>query len=218
MARAMTFYSTTVGKKVVMAATGVLLVLFIVGHMLGNLQIFEGPERLNAYAHFLKSTGELLWGVRIVMLAAIILHILAAAQITIANWKARPIGYAMKKDVETGYAARTMIVSGPLILLYVIYHLMMFTFLQTPQGLSDTDVYGNVVKAFQQPGISAVYIVALLVLGFHLYHGIWSMLQTLGVNHPKYNRLRRIGACVLAVLIAAGYLSIPVSVLLGIVH
>ncbi len=218
MARAMTFYSTTVGKKVVMAATGVLLVLWIIGHMLGNLQIFMGAERLNAYAHFLKSTGELLWGVRIVMLAAIILHILAAVQITLANWKARPVGYAMKKDIETGYAARTMIVSGPLILLYVIYHLMMFTFLQTPQGLSDTDVYGNVVKAFQQPGISAVYIVAMLVLGFHLYHGIWSMLQTLGINHPKLNRLRRVAASVLAVLIAAGYISIPVSVLLGIVH
>ncbi|MGC8724586.1 MAG: succinate dehydrogenase cytochrome b subunit [Acidobacteriota bacterium] len=218
MARAMTFYSTTVGKKVVMAATGVLLVLFLIGHMLGNLQIFIGAERLNAYAHFLKSTGELLWGVRIVMLAAILLHILAAVQITLANWKARPVGYAMKKDIETGYAARTMIVSGPLILLYVIYHLMMFTFLQTPQGLSHTDVYGNVVKAFQQPGISAVYIVAMLVLGFHLYHGIWSMLQTLGINHPKLNRLRRIASAVLAILLAAGYISIPVSVLLGIVH
>jgi len=217
MARSMTFYRSTVGKKIVMAVTGAMLFLFLCGHLLGNLQIFIGPERLNAYAAFLKSTGELLWGVRIVMATALVLHILAAIQITIANWKARPVGYAVKVNLETGYAARTMIFSGPIIFLYIIYHLMMFTFLTTGPGFSHTDVYRNVVEAFKNPAISAVYIVAMLALGYHLFHGIWSMLQTLGINHPKYNRARKIVAAVVAVVLAAGYISIPVSVLLGIV-
>ena len=218
MARAISFYGTTVGKKVTMAVTGGILFLFLCGHMLGNLQIFMGPERINAYAAFLKSTGELLWAARLVLATALVLHILAAVQITLANWRARPQGYAVKKDVETGYAARTMIVSGPLIFLYVIYHLMMFTLLTTDRTYSYTDVYGNVVKAFQNPAISAVYILAMLVLGFHLFHGVWSMLQTLGINHPKLNRMRRVVSSTLAAIITAGYIAIPVSVLLGIVH
>ena len=218
MAEVGAFYRTAVGKKAVMAATGVVLVLFLVGHLLGNLQIFLGPERINRYAAFLKSTGELLWIVRGVMLLAVLLHIVTAALLVLANWRARPVGYAVKKDQETTYAARTMIVSGPLILLYVVYHLLMFTFLKTPPGLSETDVYSNVVQAFQVPLISGVYIVAMVALGFHLWHGLWSMLQSLGLSHPAYNRARKVVAAVVAVLIAAGYISIPVSVLLGIVH
>jgi succinate dehydrogenase / fumarate reductase cytochrome b subunit len=218
MAGMAAFYRTTVGKKAVMAATGVVLVLFLVGHLLGNLQIYLGPERINRYAAFLKSTGELLWIVRGVMLAAVLLHIVTAALLVVANWKARPVGYAVKKDIETSYAARTMVWSGPILLLYVVYHLLMFTFLKTPPGLSEADVYANVVRAFQNPFISAVYIVAMVALGFHLWHGLWSMLQTLGLSHPRYNRTREVAASVLAVLIAAGYISIPVSVLLGLVH
>ena len=217
MARSMTFYRSTVGKKIVMAVTGAMMFLWLVGHMLGNLQIFIGPERLNAYAAFLKSTGELLWGVRVVMAIALILHILAAVQITVANWKARPVGYSMKATLETSYAARTMVFSGPIIFLYLIYHLLMFTFLATGPGYSHTDVYRNVVEAFHNPVISGVYIVAMIALGFHLFHGLWSMLQTLGINHPKYNRLRKAAAAVIAIVLAAGFISIPVSVLLGIV-
>ncbi|HSB81971.1 MAG TPA: hypothetical protein VLM91_24590 [Candidatus Methylomirabilis sp.] len=112
-----------VGKKVVLAATGIVLFLFLVGHLLGNLLIFVGREQLNAYAAFLKRTGELLWAARLILLAALILHILASLQITLVNWRARPIDYVVKKDVETGYAARTMIISGPLVFLYVAYHL-----------------------------------------------------------------------------------------------
>jgi succinate dehydrogenase / fumarate reductase cytochrome b subunit len=212
------FYGTSVGKKAVMAATGVVLVLFLVGHLLGNMQIYLGPERINRYAAFLKSTGELLWIVRGVMLLAVLLHIVTAALLVVANWKARPVGYAVKKDIETSYAARTMVWSGPIILLYVIYHLLMFTLLKTPSGLVEGDVYANVVRAFSIPAVSAVYIVAMVALGFHLWHGLWSMLQTLGLSHPRYNRTREVAAAVLAVLIAAGYISIPVSVLTGLVH
>ncbi len=140
MSRATAFYRSLVGQKIIMAVTGIILYLFIVAHLLGNLQIFSGPEKLNDYAALLKKLGEVLWAERAVMLLALVLHLIAAVWVTIANWRARPISYFMRKDVETNYAARTMIISGPLILRYVIYQLMMFTFLTTGPGYSETDV------------------------------------------------------------------------------
>jgi succinate dehydrogenase / fumarate reductase, cytochrome b subunit len=217
MGRLTAFYSTLVGKKVIMAASGAILFLFVVGHLLGNLQIFEGPEKLNAYSAFLKKTGEILWAVRLVLLAALVLHVVASVQVSLANRRARPVAYAVKKSIETSYAARTMIWSGPLIFLYVVYHLAMFTFLVTGPGYSPTDVYRNEVLAFRVPAISAVYVVAILFLGLHLYHGIWSMLHTLGASNPRYRVLRRTVAPAVAIAITAGYIAIPVAVLAGLV-
>jgi succinate dehydrogenase / fumarate reductase, cytochrome b subunit len=198
-----------------MAVTGVILFLFVVGHLLGNLQIFAGPERLNAYAAFLKRTGEVLWVARAVLLVALVLHIVAAVQVSVASKRARPIPYAVKKNVETGYAARTMLWSGPLIFVYVVYHLAMFTFLATGPGYSPTDVYRNEVLAFRVPAISAVYVLAIVFLGMHLYHGAWSMLHTLGASNPRYRVLRRKVAPAVAIAITAGYIAIPVAVLTG---
>ena len=200
-----------------MAVTGVILFLFVVGHLLGNLQIFAGPERLNAYAAFLKSTGEILWAVRVVLLVALVLHIVAAVQVSLASKRARPIPYAVKKNVETGYAARTMLWSGPLIFVYVVYHLAMFTFLATGPGYSPTDVYRNEVLAFRVPAISAVYVLAIVFLGMHLYHGAWSMLHTLGASNPRYRVLRRKVAPAVAIAITVGYIAIPVAVLAGLI-
>lgn len=216
MPRAIAFYRSLVGKKVIMAVTGVLLFLFIVEHLVGNLLIFLGPKAFNDYAAFLKSTGELLWVARVVLLAALILHIWSAYQVTVAGWRARPVSYMVRKDTETNYAARTMIYSGPLIFLYVIYHLLMFTFLTTGPGYSKTDIYRNVVLAFHVPLIASVYIAAMLVLGFHLYHGTWSMLQTLGITYPEKSWLRWGLIPAVAVIIAAGFISIPVAVLAGV--
>jgi succinate dehydrogenase / fumarate reductase cytochrome b subunit len=217
MGRLTAFWRSLVGKKVIMAATGVILFLFVVGHLLGNLQIFEGPERLNAYSAFLKRTGEILWAVRLVLLAALVLHVVASVQVSLASRRARPVAYAVKKSIETSYAARTMIWSGPLIFLYVVYHLAMFTFLVTGPGYSPTDVYRNEVLAFRVPAISAVYVVAILFLGLHLYHGVWSMLHTLGASNPRYRVLRRTVAPAVAIAITAGYVAIPVAVLAGLV-
>lgn len=217
MGRLTAFWRSLVGKKVIMAATGVILFLFVVGHLLGNLQIFEGPERLNAYSAFLKRTGEILWAVRLVLLAALVLHVVASVQVSLASRRARPVAYAVKKSIETSYAARTMIWSGPLIFLYVVYHLAMFTFLVTGPGYSPTDVYRNEVLAFRVPAISAVYVVAILFLGLHLYHGVWSMLHTLGASNPRYRVLRRTVAPAVAIAITAGYIAIPVAVLAGLV-
>jgi succinate dehydrogenase / fumarate reductase cytochrome b subunit len=215
MGRIGAFWRSLVGKKVIMAVTGVILLLYIIGHLLGNLQIFEGPERLNAYAAFLKSTGELLWAVRIVLLVSLVLHVIASVQVSLASKRSRPAGYAEKKSIETSYAARTMIWSGPLIFLYVVYHLAMFTFLVTGPGYSPTDVYRNEVQAFQVPAISAFYVVAIVFLGMHLYHGAWSMLHTLGASNPRYRFLRRTIAPVVAIAITAGYIAIPIAVLMG---
>jgi succinate dehydrogenase / fumarate reductase, cytochrome b subunit len=211
------FYRTTVGKKVVMAASGLILFAFVVGHLAGNLQIFLGPDKLNDYAAWLRRTPELLWPARLGLLAALVLHVVASAQIVFANRRARPARYAVKREIETNYAARTMAISGPLVLLYVIYHLAMFTFLVTGPGYSHTDVYHNVVLGFQSPAISILYIVAMLLLGMHLYHGAWSMLHTLGISSPRYRLLRRGLAPVVAAVITAGYISIPLAVLAGVV-
>jgi succinate dehydrogenase / fumarate reductase cytochrome b subunit len=218
MSRARALYGSLLGQKLVMAVTGILLYLFLIGHLLGNLQIFSGRDKLNGYAAFLQGTGEILWATRSILLLALFLHIIAAVRLTIANWQARPVAYALKRDIQTSYAARTMIVSGPLILLYAIYHLMMFTFLATGPGYSETDVYRNVVQAFQQPAISAVYILAMLILAYHLWHAGWSMLQTLGITYPGIVSLRWRLFPIVSVLIALGYITIPVAVLLGVVR
>jgi succinate dehydrogenase cytochrome b subunit len=216
MSRASDTWNSYVGKKVVMAATGVILTLFVIGHLAGNLLIFAGPGSFNDYSHFLKhGIPEILWVVRIVLLACLILHVVASIQVSLASRRARPVGYAVKKDIETTFAARTMIWSGPLLFAYVVYHLMMFTFLTTGPGYSPTDVYRNVVLSFRVPAISAVYAVAMLLLGLHLYHGAWSMLHTLGAGSPRYRILRRAAAPVFAGALTLGYILIPVSVLMG---
>ena len=209
-------WASLVGKKVLMAATGLVLTLFLIGHLAGNLLVFAGPEALNDYSHFLKHRiPEILWPLRAVLLSCLVIHVVASIQVSIASRRARPVGYALKKNIETSYAARTMIWSGPLLFAYIVYHLMMFTFLTTGPGYSPTDVYRNVVLAFREPAISAVYTFAMLLLGLHLYHGAWSMVHTLGAGTPRYRRLRRAAAPLFAAAVTLGYMLIPASVLLG---
>ena len=211
-------YRTTVGKKLVIAVSGLMLFIFVVTHLAGNLQIFLGADKLNDYAALLRRMPELLWLARIGLLAALAVHVVTSVQIVIINRRARPIRYVVKRDVETNYAARTMAISGPLVLLYVIYHLAMFTFLVAGPGYSDTDIYRNVVLAFQMPAISGIYIAAMLLLGLHLYHGLWSMLHTLGISSQRYRWLRRGVAPTVAIAITAGYISIPLAILAGILQ
>jgi succinate dehydrogenase / fumarate reductase cytochrome b subunit len=218
MASPMTVWRTLAGKKAVMAVTGVILVLFIIEHMAGDLLIFAGPDKLNAYSHLLKHTvSEVTWVLRAGLLVSLILHVVAAVQVAVASRQARPVAYAVKKDIATTYAARTMRVTGPLLLVYVVYHLMMFTFLTTGPGYSPTDVYRNVTLAFSVPWIAGVYVAAMLMLGTHLYHGVWSMLQTLGGGRAKHPGLRRVVAPLFAIVVTAGYISIPLAVLAGVV-
>jgi succinate dehydrogenase / fumarate reductase cytochrome b subunit len=209
------FYTSTTGKKAAMAVSGCILFLFVVGHLIGNLQIYEGPDKLNRYAVFLRSMPALLWGVRIVLLAMVLLHIWSSIQLAARNLNARPVGYRMKKATGSSYASRTMYWSGPIILGFVIYHLLDFTFGKVNPHYEPGNVYGNVVASFQVIPIAAFYIIAMLLLCMHLYHGLWSMFQSLGISHPRYTPVLRKGAAVVATLIAAGNISIPVAVLSG---
>jgi len=201
-----------------MAVSGMILFLFVLGHLVGNLQIYEGPEKLNNYARFLRSMPALLWGVRLTLIVTVLLHIWSSLQLARLKFDARPTGYVKKKATQSSYASRTMYWSGPIILAFVIYHLLDFTFGTVNPNFQEGDVYANVIASFQLIPVSAFYIVAMLLLCMHLYHGLWSMFQSLGFSHPRYTPMLKLGAAVVAILIAAGNISIPVSVLAGLVR
>src|SRR5205823_2027492 len=211
-----------VGQKAVMAVTGVILFLFVVAHLLGNLKIFEGPAAFNAYAEGLRTVGApffgrawLLWIARVVLIVAVLAHMWAAIETTRASWRARPVSYRRLEPVETTYAARTMRWGGVLIVVYVIYHLLDFTFGRVNPSFVPGDVYHNVVASFRVWPVSAFYVVAMVVVGLHIYHGVWSALQTLGLHRAPTDRWRRGAAGVLAAAIVAGYVAIPLAVLAG---
>ncbi len=199
-----------------MAISGCILFLFVVGHLIGNLQIYEGPDKLNRYAVLLRSMPALLWSVRTVLLAMVLLHIWSSVQLAARNISARPVGYRKKKATGSSYASRTMYWSGPIILAFVIYHLLDFTFGKVNPHFEPGNVYGNVVASFQVIPVAAFYIIAMLLLCLHLYHGLWSMFQSLGIAHPRYTPMLRRGAAVLATLIALGNISIPSGGVIGV--
>jgi len=147
----------------------------------------------------------------------VLLHIWSSIQLAVRKWDARPVGYQKKKSTESSYAARTMYWSGPIILAFVIYHLLDFTFGWVNPDFQDGDVYRNVIASFSVPGISAFYIIAMILLCMHLYHGLWSMFQSLGFHHPRHTPMLKGAAKVVAILIAAGNISIPIAVLTGVV-
>ncbi len=211
------FWQTTVGKKAVMAVTGVILFGFVVGHLLGNLQIYEGAEKLNHYSALLKSMPALLWGTRITLLISVILHIWASFQLWLLQREARPVKYIKKESINSTYASRTMMWSGPIVLAFIIFHLLHFTFGTVHPGgaFDEHNVYNNVVTGFQVWPVSLFYIIAMAMLCYHLYHGLWSMFQSLGVSHPVYTPWLRRFAKLFAILIAVGNISIPVAVLAG---
>jgi len=214
--RAARFWESTNGKKVVMAITGAIMFLFVIGHLIGNLQIYEGPGPYNAYAKLLRVEPLLLWVVRLILIAAVILHMIASLQLALRKSSARPVGYAKKESIASSYASRTMYWSGPIILAFLIFHLLHLTAgVIEPQLFHEGDVYGNVVAGFQIPYISAWYIFSMVLLGLHLRHGVWSMFQSVGFNHPRHTPILKKTAFVFAWAITLGYISIPVAVLAG---
>jgi succinate dehydrogenase / fumarate reductase cytochrome b subunit len=221
MQKALTLLDTTIGKKAVMAVTGLVLFGFLIGHMLGNLQIFLGPEVLDAYAEKLQSMGPLLWGVRTVLAISLVLHVWMVLDLYARSLAARPVSYRVTRSIATNYAAKTMWLSGVVILLFVLYHIAHFTFPGIAMGNYEHDTHGqvylNVVNGFCVRWVAALYIAAQLVLWAHLFHGAWSLLQTLGLNHPRYNDGARRSAKLVATVIVLGNISIPVAVMAGIV-
>lgn len=213
--------STTIGKKAVMAVSGVILMGFVIGHLLGNLQAFPfmgGKEALNKYAAFLHSMPGALWTARLVLLGAAAAHIASAVALVKQNIKARPQKYRVTHYAVTTYAARTMRVGGIIVFFFIVFHLAHLTLGVVGPDASNPDVYARLVAGFQSPAISGIYILANAALGLHLRHGVWSALQTLGINHPKYNAHRKHLATAVALLVAGGNISIPVAVMAGIIN
>ena len=221
----LSFYRSAVGKNAVMAVTGIMLFGFVFGHMLGNFKMYLGADSFNSYAEWLRNVGYpaiphegFLWIARVVLLGAVGLHILSATQLTLLNLKARPVNYRDRQAIQASYASRTMRLGGVIILLFVIYHLAHLTLGTAHPNFIHGDAFHNVVTGFQIWWVSAFYIVAQVALGFHLFHGLWSMFQSLGWWEPgKDKDWRRTFATIFAWVITIGNISFPLAVLAGVV-
>jgi succinate dehydrogenase / fumarate reductase cytochrome b subunit len=218
MNRVVGFYGTTVGKKVLMAVTGLILFAYVVAHMLGNFQIYIGEDQINAYAALLHKSAAFLWTARSVLLFCVLVHIVAAVQVWLRNRASRPVKYRVFRPPAVDYAARTMVWSGPIIALFVVYHILHFTTGQAHPDFHHLQPFHNVIVAFSVWWVAGIYIVANLLLAVHLYHGVWSLFQSMGWDHPTYGPLRRCFAVLAATIIGAGNISIPLAVLTGVVH
>lgn len=218
-------WNSTVSLKIIVALTGVILLLFVVGHMIGNLQVFLGPEVFNAYGEKLRMFPALLWVVRAVIALTAILHIVVTIRLTLLNNAARPIDYAQKRAVRATLASRTMVYSGLMLLAFVVYHLAHYTWKITNpqyQTMLDAgghpDIHAMVVAGFSNPLISVSYVVAMILLGFHLSHGIASVFQTAGWASTRTLPKIEKAATVITIILVLGYISIPISILLGVVR
>jgi succinate dehydrogenase / fumarate reductase cytochrome b subunit len=216
MGRVGTFWRSTVGKKIVMGATGIVLVAFVVLHMAGNLQFFLGAERFNAYSHLLQHTLiELTWILRVTLLVAVVLHVTAAVQLTRRNWAARPDGYARRKPQVSTYAARTLRWGGAYLLVFIPYHLLHFTTGTLHPAFIKDGAFGNVVIGFQVTWVAIFYLGAMAFLALHLYHGAWAAFRTLGLARPSATPLQRRVALAVAVIVPGGFSLLPLSVMFG---
>ncbi|MDQ6769568.1 MAG: succinate dehydrogenase cytochrome b subunit [Gemmatimonadota bacterium] len=220
MGRLRSFYGSMVGKKVVMGITGLIGIGFVILHSLGNLLVFRGAAAINSYSRFLKGTGELLWALRIVLIVAVVLHVIAAIQLTRQSRAARPIGYTKRETQVATISSRTMRWGGALLLVFIIVHILHFTTgTIKPAGVfSSDDVYANVVTSFRIWWVALFYIIAMIALGLHLFHGAWSSVRSIGVSPPSPQPLHRKLSLVIALLVWAAFTAIPVAVLAGIVR
>jgi succinate dehydrogenase / fumarate reductase, cytochrome b subunit len=216
MNRALALWHTSVGKKAVMAATGIIMVVYLITHVLANLLVFQGPEKINSYSRFLHGTGGALWAARLVLFVAVVLHIVAAVQLAARRQKARPVGYAAGRDSQVStLASRTIRWGGALILIFLVYHILHFTLGTVHTSFVEGDPYHNVVAGFRSPWVVAFYELALAAVGLHLYHGIWSSGRSLGVSSPSPRPMRRQLALALSVLVWVGFAVIPIAVYTG---
>jgi succinate dehydrogenase / fumarate reductase cytochrome b subunit len=223
MARVSAFYRTTVGKKVLMAITGFILLGFVIVHMIGNLKAFMGASYFNTYAEELRALGapffghaQALWVLRTILIVSVLVHAFFGIQLWLLSRNARPVPYEKTPHLETTPASRTMRWGGLLIAVYVVYHIMQLTIGNVLPGFVPGEAYQNLVLGLSNGLAAAAYIAAVFILAMHLYHGTWSALQTLGLNHPKYNAWRRGIAVTLAIVLFVGFASVPVAVQLGV--
>ncbi|HTI62868.1 MAG TPA: succinate dehydrogenase cytochrome b subunit [Gemmatimonadaceae bacterium] len=223
----LTFYRSTIGKKVIMGVTGLIGIGFVIVHMIGNLQAFVGQSKLNAYGALLHGPlNELLWLLRAILIVAVVLHVLMAYQLTRRAAAARPIAYRRREPQVSTLAARTMRWGGVLLLVFIVVHILHFTTETVDPGRSrgmvdihgNRDVYGNVVASFHVWWVAAFYIIAMIALGLHLYHGAWSSLRTLGYARPSPHPLHRRVALGVAIVVWIGFTLVPVGVIAGVIR
>jgi succinate dehydrogenase / fumarate reductase cytochrome b subunit len=219
-------YRSTIGKKAIMAATGALMVLFLVAHMVGNLKVFYGPAEINEYAAWLRRIGApglhyewFLWIQRVVLLGVIVLHMTMAVQLTRRARRARPVRYRHRAKVQGSYAARTMRWGGVIIALFVIYHILDLTTGTVNPGYEHGEVYRNITADFapERWYVTLFYTLAVVAVGFHLRHGLVSATQSIGAKSPQRARTLNLAATAFAVVMVAGYLSVPFAVTVGLV-
>lgn len=217
------FYRSAVGKKWVMAVTGLMLIGFVIAHMAGNLHVFQGEEEINKYGVALREIGGdliprtyLLWALRLGLIAAFVLHIHAAYALTMINRRARPIGYKGGRHyVAANWASRTMRISGVIVGVFLLFHLADMTWGWTIADFRHGEPYHNLVTSLSRPAVGLFYVIAVAMLIPHLYHGAWSMFQDLGINNPRINRARRVFATAVAVLVPIGFMIVPIAILVG---
>lgn len=210
-------WRSSIGKKAIMAATGTVLFAYVVGHMLGNLQAFQGEEKLDHYAELLRVAPSLLWTARVVILAAALVHVVAGIQLWLGRRTARPIAYQQWQPTGSSPASRTMIWSGFLVLGFVVYHLLDLTFGVANPDFRQGEVFHNLLASFGR-GVAAVfYVLAVAGLGVHLWHGLWSMFQSLGVANRAYTSALKRFAVTFATILAVGFAAVPLAVLFGII-
>jgi len=213
------FYRSTIGQKVIMAVTGLLLVGFLLAHMIGNLQVFQGAEAINAYAALLHGPlGKVVWAQRVVLLAAVLLHIWAAVSLTRRKQAARPVAYARQEPQVSTFASRSIRWGGVIVLAFIVFHILHFTTLDIDRSYVRGDVYGNLVKAFGDPLKVLLYVFAMGWIGLHLYHGLWSSVRTLGVSPASAHPLKRRVALALAAVIWLGFTLVPLAIFAGLVR
>ncbi|MGH8020870.1 MAG: succinate dehydrogenase cytochrome b subunit [Opitutaceae bacterium] len=238
-------FTSSIGRKILMAVTGLILLGYVTVHLVGNLHIFGAPDEINGYAHFLQGLGPVLWSVRIILLAAVVLHIWAGVVLTLENRKARKSEYEFRHTIQATFASRTMRITGLVVFFFILYHIAQFTvgvdgdffqgdhfktrlpeytmhedfhlfgFLMVPAGTEVHDVFTMVVRSFQSPIVSAFYIISVGLLAYHLWHGFESMFQTLGLKTARWTRCLRILTRAFCVLYFVGNLTIPAAVLFG---
>jgi len=219
------FYRSALGKKWVMALTGIVLIGYIVAHLIGNLKVYLGANEINSYAEALRDLGghlaprtSVLWFMRIGLLVAAVLHIHAAYSLTYTNWKARGSRYRERDYAVASYASRTMRWTGTIVILFLFFHLADLTWGAQPAAVGEWargDVYSNLILSMQRPVSAAIYAIANIALGFHLYHGVWSLFQSIGWHHPSFNPWRRFFAYAVTGFVVIGNLSFPIAVQTG---
>ena len=211
------FWDSTIGKKIVMAVTGLLMIAYLITHVAANLTVFSGPALINRYSAFLHSLGPLLWVARIALIIALVLHIVAAAQLTRRDWAARPLAYVKREPQVSTLAARTIRLSALMIAAFLVFHILHFTTGSLPRAMADGefvagDPYHNVIASFRLWWVALLYVIAMAFVGLHLFHGMWSSLRTLGASQPSPQPLHRRVAGLIAVLMWLGFTIIPIII------